>query len=79
MITEELGWVPIQNVAYSPNNNPIESIFSIVKRKYRDRVVNSDKDRSANGAGELVQKRQLITEIFNEMFCRDCSRLILGA
>lgn len=34
-IMREMGWLPIQNVAYQPNANPIEGYFAIIKRSYR--------------------------------------------
>ena len=34
---DQLNIAPIYNVGYSPDYNPIESVFSIVKREYNKR------------------------------------------
>lgn len=37
-LMREFGWLPMLNIAYQPNNNPIEAYFSVIKRAYRAHV-----------------------------------------
>jgi transposase len=38
-LMREFGWLPILNVAYEPNANPIEGYFGVLKRHYRREVL----------------------------------------
>jgi hypothetical protein len=75
MLVNDFGWLPIQNVAYSPNNNPIEVMFSLIKRKYKKEVIHADKNGSAHVKEGKVQKRAMILALFNEYV----ERLVNGA
>jgi transposase len=36
---EELGIIPVFNIPYSPQFNPIESVFSIIKQSFKKDVL----------------------------------------
>ena len=62
---ERLNIMPIYNVGYSPEFNPIEACFSQVKRVYnRERLNALANDRSWNQTAEIqVAFRQITSDL----------------
>ena len=56
---EEFNMVPIFNETYSPDYNPIETIFSQVKHRFKEQRLN----RLANG--KIVNESELIRQVFS--------------
>ena len=56
---EELKMVPIFNETYSPDYNPIETIFSQVKQRFKEQRLN----KLANG--KIVNESELIRQVFS--------------
>ena len=75
----EFGWLPLLNVAYQPNSNPIEGFFGVIKRDYRLMVTSEHVRRQKVEQERLLKKVELVEEIFEKYRARDNTALISGA
>ena len=53
---EELGFVPVFNCTYSPKYNPIEVIFSQVKRRYKEQRLNKIVNDKPFSEDDLIRR-----------------------
>ena len=70
-------WLPILNVAYMPQHNPIEYIFGLVKAKYRklglDALINTTMETPKL---ERPSKRQLVKTALDTYRDYSCQKII---
>ena len=73
------GWLPMLNVAYSPNHQPIESLFAQVKREYRHRINAEFRARLLDKEGEKGPRRDFVRESFEAARERDLEETVRHA